>query len=239
MKHKPKYPPGAKTVQLFAGAPDGHAAFTTLLCLDTSSAMMSHVLLHYHLTAPDALPILRSKPVKSAAPDFKVKSVKPLLHAMHGMAHRCRCMSGLRQALTPSSLSRCRRTGSRLDLTIIFLLDLIDTIFITFSLSMYSCSDLAPCGSLRTSPGLLRSLGAKPLVVLRHRMMHRRQSSCLHVITVWYVVHKLEFALHRTQAGVRPSPQCCRPSLAFKTWTSRVKRYIKYTQHCHSRIIQV
>ena len=144
MKHKPKYPPGAKTVQLFAGAPDGHAAFTTLLCLDASSAMMSRVLLHYHLTAPDALPVLRSKPVKSAAPDFKVKSVKPLLHAMHGMAHRCRRMSGLCQALMLSSLSRSRCTSRVLELAIVFRLYFTDAIFITISPSTYSCYDHAP-----------------------------------------------------------------------------------------------
>ena len=145
MKHKPKYPPGAKTVQRFAGAPDGHASFTTLLHLDASSAMMSRVLLHYHLTAPDALPVLRSKPVKSAATEFKVKSVKPLLHAMHGMAHRCRRMSGLRQALTPSNLSRSRHMSSLLKLAIFFLLDLTEVVLITISPSMYSRSDCAPC----------------------------------------------------------------------------------------------
>jgi len=221
MKHKPKYPPGAKTVQLFAGAPDGHATFTTLLRLDASSAMMSRVL-HYHLTALDALLVLRSKPVKSAAPDFKVKSVKPLLHAMHGMAHRCQRMSGLRQALTPSSLSRSRRTGSLLELAIAFFLDLIDAVFITISPSIYSCSNRAPCGPPMTPSELLGSLGggAKAPLVLHHHMMHRRQAFLL------ACHHRM---VHRIQAGARPSPRAIGRHVASYTCTSRAKRNIKCT----------
>ena len=89
---------------------------------------------------------------------------------------RCRRMSSLRHTLTPSSLSHSRRTGSLLELTIVFLLDLTDAVSITISPFMYSYSDRAPCGSPITLPGLLGSLGAKPSLVLHHSMMHQRKA---------------------------------------------------------------
>ena len=60
--HNPNTPKG-KTVQLFIGPPDGHAAFTTSLRLDARFAKMPRVLLLHLLAAPDAPPVLRSKPV--------------------------------------------------------------------------------------------------------------------------------------------------------------------------------
>jgi hypothetical protein len=117
-------------------------------------------------------------------------------------------MSGLRQALTPSSLSRSRRTGSLLELAIAFFLDLIDAVFITISPSIYSCSNRAPCGPPMTPPELLGSLGggAKAPLVLHHHMMHRRQAFCLLVITAWSIASKLELALHHVPSAVTSHP---------------------------------
>ena len=111
-------------------------------------------------------------------------------------------MFGLRQVLTFSSLSRSRRTGSLLELTIVFLLDLTDAVFITILSSMCSCCDRASCGSPMTPPGLLGSLGAKPPLVLHHHIMHRRQASCLPVITAWSIAPKLELPLRHMQSTI-------------------------------------
>ena len=119
--------------------------------------------------------------------------------------------------------------GSLLELAIAFLPDLADAVFITISLSMYSCFDRAPCGPPMTPSGLLGSLSTKPPLVLHHRMMHQHQDSCLPVITAWSIAPKLELALHRNAVDRHVASYTC---------TSRAKRYIKSTQRCHSLVIQ-
>ena len=92
---------------------------------------------------------------------------------------RCRRVSGLCQASTPSGFSHFCCMCSLLELAITFLLDLTDAASSPLS---FSCTDRAPCGSPMTPPELLGSLGAKPPLALRYGMMHRHQTSCLPII---------------------------------------------------------
>ena len=92
---------------------------------------------------------------------------------------RCRRVSGLCQASTPSGFSHFCCMCSLLELAITFLIDLTDAASSPLS---FSCTDRAPCGSPMTPPELLGSLGAKPPLALRYGMMHRHQTSCLPII---------------------------------------------------------
>jgi hypothetical protein len=66
-----------KIIQLFIGAPNGHAAFMTSLRLDASLTLTPRVLHHCHPAAPDAPPILRSTPVNLLASGFETQTGKP------------------------------------------------------------------------------------------------------------------------------------------------------------------
>ena len=132
MKHTIQIPLRGKTVQLFSGAPDRHAAFTTSLCLDANFAMTPRALRTRHPAAPDAPPVLRSKPANLPAPGFKVQTGKPASSDVDA------CPTSRQAQRRLQDLSRSRRTGSLLELAITFLLDLDDAVFITFMYSYYS-----------------------------------------------------------------------------------------------------
>jgi hypothetical protein len=68
MKHTAQILLRGKTFQLFIGPPDGHTTFTTLFRLDASFMMTPHALHLRHLAAPDAPPVLRSKPANLPSP---------------------------------------------------------------------------------------------------------------------------------------------------------------------------
>jgi hypothetical protein len=77
MKHTTQIPLGSKAIQIFPGALDRHAAFTTSLCIDTSFAMMPRDLRNHHLAASDVPPVLRSKPANLHPPGFEAQTGKP------------------------------------------------------------------------------------------------------------------------------------------------------------------
>ena len=118
-----------KIVQVFTRASDRYATFTTLLNLNASFAMMPRALRNCHPTAPDALPILRLEPV-NPPPDFEAQ--KPATSDVDACPTSCQVPRRLQD------LSCSRRTGSLLELTIAFLIDLADVIFII----IYSCSSV-------------------------------------------------------------------------------------------------
>ena len=160
----------------------------TSLHLDASFAMTPHVFHLRHPAVPNAPPVLWPKPVKPIIRSFKAKPIKPsCTPCMVWLTDVDACLTSHQVPQRLQDLSCSRRIGNLLELVIAFLLDLADTIFNTISPSMYSCSDHAPCGLPMSPSGILRSLGAKPPLVLHHRMMHRHQASCLPVITAWYI----------------------------------------------------
>ena len=82
-------------------------------------AMTPHAPRNCHLAAPDAPSVLRPKPANLSPPDVDA------------------CPTSCQVSRRLQDLSCSRRTGSLLELSIVFLLDLANAIFIT---SMYSCS---------------------------------------------------------------------------------------------------
>jgi len=149
---------------------------------------MPCVLLHCYSAALDAPPVLRPQPVNLYPPGFEVQISKPSISDVEACPISCQVPRRLHVFCAPA-------VWVAYSSSITFLPDLADAIFITLSLSMYSCSDRSPCELPMTLPEFLGSLGAKPQLVLHHRMMHRWQVSCLLVITAWYTTPKLELAL--------------------------------------------
>ena len=131
IKHTTQIPLRGKIVQVFTRPSDGHAAFTTSLRLDARFVKMPRVLLHHLLAAPDAPPVLRSKPVNSPAPGFEAQTGKPATSDVDSCPSSCQVPRCFQDLLCS------RRTDSLLELAIAFLLDLADVVFIT---PVYSCS---------------------------------------------------------------------------------------------------
>jgi len=77
MKHTIQIPLRGKIVQLLLRAPDGHAAFTASLCLDTSFAMTPRTFHHGQPVTLDASLDLRPKPANLTMPDFEAQIGKP------------------------------------------------------------------------------------------------------------------------------------------------------------------
>ena len=103
-----------KIVQFFTRAPEGHAAFTTSLCLNASFEM-TPCALHHRSGCTGCVPDSEAQPGKLAISDVDA------------------CPTSAK--LTPSNFSRSHCMGSLLELAIAFLLDLTNAVFIT---SMYS-----------------------------------------------------------------------------------------------------
>ena len=137
--HNPNTPKG-KTVQLFIGPPDGHAAFMTSLHLDTSFAMMPRALRNRHPAAPDAPPVVRSKPENMPARWFEAQTTQTFHLHLVATQPRCQRVSSLNQVqrcLPIFHTPTARATYSKLFTTL--LLDLTKIVFIMF---MYSCSSV-------------------------------------------------------------------------------------------------
>ena len=94
--------------------------------------MMPRALLNRHPDALDALLALRSNRANLSSSSFEVQTSKPATSDVDA------CLTFHQVPRRLQDFSRSRRTGSLLDLAIVFLLDLTDTVFIAISRSMYS-----------------------------------------------------------------------------------------------------
>ena len=125
-----KYPSRGKTIHIFIRPPDRHAAFMTSLRLNAIFAMTSRAIHNSHPVAPDAPPVLRSKPANLPPSGFEAQTGKPAasdVDACPTSRQVPRRLQDLRAPLHGQPTRTCHRLPPCL----------ADAVFITF---MYSCS---------------------------------------------------------------------------------------------------